>query len=155
MGTNTFSYATFTVPVDTKPYPGGYGIHFIHPVKIINPKNNKSVTIKMMLDTGAQSTYIKKKDVDPLGLDIKDGVEGIVSNIRGDFKTHTHNLLFQIGNLKPILLPVRVGENLNNLLGRNGLLDKLRLEITGKKLSYIELAQAAMGSAQAYFRSRF
>lgn len=153
---NTFSYASFTVPVNPKTPSAA---HFLHPVKIINPKNNKSVTIEMLVDTGAEATTIHYPDIKSLDIDLKEGPKGTFSSVEVESGTfYQHNLIFQIGNLKPIQLPVNIHtvktESDVNLLGWQGLLRGITIEITGKKLTYTELAQAAMANAQAYFRSR-
>lgn len=150
------AYATFTTP--TSPV-SPLSAHFLHAVKLINPKNNKSATILALLDTGAEYSLVHHKFIQNLGLDLTKGQS--ISYVSSDSKgtAYRHNLQVQIGTLKPITMPITIYtgtvEQPPNMLGWGGLLKGLKFEISGKKLTYIELAQAALGSAQAYFRSRF
>lgn len=150
------SWATFTTPTSSV---SPESAHFLHAVKIINPNNNKSATILALLDTGAEYSIIHHKFIQSIGIDLTKGRQ--FSYVSSDSKgtAYQHNLQVQIGTLKPITMPITIYtgavEQPPNMLGWKGLLQGLKLEISGKKLTYIELAQAALGSAQAYFRSRF
>lgn len=152
--TNTISnaYASFTVPVSTG---SGYSIHFIHPVKIINPANNKSVSVNLMVDTGGEITRISYSRVASLGINLTSGRRGTMTTVyKGQIPTYRHNLAIQIGTLKPITIPVSLHTakgDITDTLGWTGVLDKLSLTLSGRKLTYTEVATTAL--AMAFFSS--
>lgn len=150
---NTFSYAyaSFTVPL--------YGRVFYTDVKVINPKSNKSITIKMLVDTGALNSQIDgTKYGTALGIDdITTGEPATSIGTAGSMKSYKHMFTIEFGKLKPIMnVPIflTASKPQFNNLGWTGALEKLQVEVTPVKLTYTELAQAAMANAQAYFRSR-
>jgi hypothetical protein len=143
--------ASFSVPV--------LGKIFYTNVKITNPANSKSVTVPMLVDTGAANSRLDgTRYATALGLKIENGpsytTEGV--SITSKEISYRHMLQVQIGNLKPITGPVFVTTTkpLFNNLGWNGILEKYQVMVQPTKLTYTELAQAALGNAQAYFRSR-
>lgn len=152
-----YSYASFTVPL--------VGKVFFTTVKVINPKNNKSVNVLMLVDSGAQNSQIDgTKFAEPLGIDLKSGVLSTSYGVRGvKLSSYRHVLNLQIGNL-PVLTNVPVfltdSQPQFNNLGWNGALEKLYTTVTPTKLTISDTlalgqqAQAAMGRASAYFRSR-
>lgn len=153
---NTFSYAyaSFSSPLS--------GRVFYVNVKVINPKNNKSVTVNNMLaDTGALNSQIDGETyAAPLGLDITTGVPSTSTTVNGTITSYRHNnMTIQIASLKPLTnVPIYFTEKrpkpyFNNL-GWTGALERLQLNVTPSRLTYSELAVAAMGNAGAYFRSR-
>jgi hypothetical protein len=156
MGNNTIilffpaeSYASFTVPGS---------MHFFHQVKVINPANNKSVSIQMELDTGAETSMIYYPHVQSLGINLTSGRRGSVTSTRvKSAPTYTHNLQIQIGNLKPITLPVllhTIGGD-RSFLGWRGLLNNMKFEISGKKLTYTEIMAALAMSSFSSSSSSF
>jgi predicted aspartyl protease len=155
VGNNTFAYASFSTPIDPS---SSNRAHITHTVKVINPKNNKSTTVIMMLDTGATNSYLDGYAVKPLGLNLTSGRPVVLTHISGDVTAYFHTLLFQIGTLKPIPLEVMISDSdtleLGNLLGWNGLLNRMNLEISGRWVKYTELAALGMVNSQAFFRSR-
>lgn len=146
------SYASFSSPL--------YGRVFYTSVKVTNPKNNKSVTITMLADTGAQNSQIDGETYGPpLGVTVTSGEPSSSSTTAGTVASYKHLMNLEIPGLKPFLnAPVyftvkRPNPYFNNL-GWAGALEKLQLNVTPNKLTYSELAQSAMANAQAYFRSR-
>jgi len=145
------SYASFTVPL--------VGKLFFTDVKFTNPKNNKSVTVKNMLaDTGAQYTLLDGTTyAKPLGLDIKSGIgpQQSVSNER-TVTSYGHFLKVQVGELQPVLATVFVTlqKPWFNNLGWLGVLNKYRLQVEPRKLTYSDMVQSAMANAQGYWRNR-
>ena len=115
----------------------------------------------MLADTGALYSNIDGETyAAPLGLDLK-GVStaGTSTTVYGTVNSYQHLVNMQIGTLKPFTnVPVYFTEKrpypYYNNLGWIGALEKLQLNVTPNKLTYSELAVAAMGNAQAYFRSR-
>ena len=149
---NTFSYASFTSPLS--------GRNFYTSVKVTNPKYNKSVTITMLADTGALNSQIDGETYGPpLGVNVTSGEAASSLTTAGSATSYKHLMNLQITGLKPFInVPVyftvkRPNPYFNNL-GWTGVLEKLQLNVTPTKLTYTELAQAAMANAQAYFRSR-
>ena len=146
------SFASFSSPI--------YGKVFYTDVKLTNPKNNKSVTVTMLVDTGAANSRLDgSKYATPLGLDIKSGkgpYSSVGPSITSKEVSYAHDLQIQIGDLKTITGPVfvTIQKPLFNNLGWTGVLEKYQVKVEPTKLTYIELAQAAMANAQAYFRSR-
>lgn len=155
---NTFAYftsntyASFASPLS--------GRVFYVNVKVTNPKNNKSVNINMLADTGAQNSQIDGETYGPpLGVNVTSGVPSTSLTSSGSASSYKHYMNLQITGLKPFInAPVyftakRPKPYYNNL-GWTGALEKLQLNVTPNKLTYSELAVAAMANAQAYFRSR-
>lgn len=146
------SYASFSSPLS--------GRVFYTSVKVTNPKNNKSVTITMLADTGALNSQIDGETYGPpLGVNVASGVPSTSTTTAGTITSYKHYMTMQIASLQPFTnVPVyftakKPSPYFNNL-GWIGALEKLQLNVTPNKLTYSELAQAALGNAQAYFRSR-
>jgi hypothetical protein len=159
---NVSSYAAFASPL--------YGRVFFTNVKITNPKTNKSITLPMLADTGAQNSQIDgTKYAKPLGInDITTGEEATSTLVTQQYKSYKHFLTIQIGNLQPITnVPIfftSIKPQFNNL-GWTGALERYQVIVSPSKITYNEIlakaaaattaaATAAMGSAQAYYRSR-
>jgi hypothetical protein len=152
MGSNTFSYASFSSPL--------YGRVFYTNVKITNPKTNKSITVLMLADTGAENSQLDgTTHAEPLGLELTKGIPATSMTVAGSVNSYGHNMTIQIGGFKPLTnVPIyftatKVKPYFNNLGWKNAL-ERLQVEVTPNKITYTELAQAAMANAQAYFRSR-
>lgn len=148
------AYAALTVAFDKTSY-----VPYV-PIKLI--KGSKSVTIpKMMVDTGAAQTFVNGEHANTLGLSLKKGVAGQVVGVSERCNSYTHLVDVQVGTLTPLknIQVTFVDKPCSKaLLGWAGVLQKAKLEIYGgvntPKLTYSELAQAAMSNASAYFRSR-
>jgi hypothetical protein len=146
------SYASFSSPL--------YGRVFYTNVKITNPKTDKSVTVLMLADTGAENSQVDGTTyAEPLGIELTKGQPATSTTSVGTVTSYLHRVTIQIGGLKPITnVPMyftskKPSPYFNNL-GWNGALEKLQINVTPNKLTYSDLAVAAMGNAGAYFRSR-
>ena len=146
------SYASFSSPL--------YGKVFYTSVKVTNPKNNKTVTITMLADTGAVNSNIDGETyATPLGITVTSGEPGTSTSTAGSIQSYKHLMNLEIPGLKPFLnapvyFTVKRPKPYFNNLGWTGALEKLQLNVTPNKLTYSELAQSAMANAGAYFRSR-
>jgi hypothetical protein len=131
--------------------PDRWGFYFI-PVKVINPKNNKSTTVQMKVDTGAYGTRIDSKVAEKIGLDVKVGQK----MISGPYPVYEHKVKLQVGSLKPVtaLTIVQVEPMNYYLLGWNSFIDQYRFEASGNNVKFTELAALAMANSTAYFRSK-
>lgn len=148
------SYAALTVALDkelTLPYVT---------VSLIN--GSKKVTIpRVMVDTGAIQTILSSKYAKELGIDTSKGIKGQTISVTESCNSYTVFVDLQVSNLS-VLRNVKVTfvdePCQKELLGWYGILQKVKLEVYGgiktPKLTYSELAQAAMANAGAYFRSR-
>lgn len=76
------------------------------PATFINPKNQKSVNIDVLPDTGASVTTIDNSFARQMGLDIKSGTPNVVNGMTGFYQ---HILMLKMGNLKPIATQVVIG----------------------------------------------
>jgi hypothetical protein len=76
------------------------------PAVFENPKNQKSVKIDILPDTGAMTTAIDNKFARQMGIDIESGIPSTINGIK-DF--YQHFLILKMGNLKPITTPVVIG----------------------------------------------
>ena len=95
----------------------------------------------------------------PLGVTVTSGEPGSSISTAGSVASYRHFMDLQIPGLKPFLnapvyFTVKRPKPYYNNLGWIGALEKLQINVTPNKLTYSELATAAMGNAQAYFRSR-
>ena len=146
------SFASFSSPLS--------GRVFYTSVKVTNPKNNKTVTITMLADTGALNSQIDGETyATPLGLDITTGEQSTSTTTAGSITSYKHFMTMQIASLKPftnvpVYFTAKKPKPYFNNIGWIGALEKLQLNVTPNKLTYSELAVAAMGNAGAYFRSR-
>lgn len=148
------SYAALTVAFDKA--------SFVPYVPITLVKNGKTVSIpRMMVDTGASATFVNASYAKTLGIDLKKGIAGQVVAISERCPSYTHIVDLRVGNLS-LLRNVQVTfvekPCDKALLGWQGILQKAKLEVYGgmntPKLTYSELAVAAMANSSAYFRSR-
>jgi len=115
----------------------------------------------MLIDSGASSTSLGGQYIKPLGIDLlKSKVKAALISLGRQQDAYQHKLKMQLGNLTPITVGVfvREGPSDDNIIGWD-VLNKAKIELFGgwtkPQLRYTELAQAAMGNAGAYFRSRY
>lgn len=74
------------------------------PIIVRNGKNNKSVRVNVLPDTGATNTTIDNKFARTLGVEIKKGIPQMVNGVPNSY--YRHKLFIQIGNLKPIITDI-------------------------------------------------
>lgn len=156
------AFASITVPLNWSGKPGEDVRPYL-PVKLYNVKTDKpAVNLNMLVDTGASNTIIGGQHAKPLGIDNlkKSKITAVMAGIGQQSTTYQHNIKIQIGSLTPVTVPIYLRENTSelSLLGWKDVLDKAKLEVLSsvekKQFRYTEQAVAALGSAQAYFRSR-
>ncbi len=114
------------------------------PVKFFN--KNKSVTINVLVDTGAFGTVLRTEEVTHLGLDVRSGDEVIVLNAdEGAQKLYYHDLQMQIGHLKPINTRAAIG-NFDvvgkSVLGRAKGLSNYAITFHGSNITFSEISQS-------------
>ena len=155
------SFAAITVPL----VPMGKGDPRPHlNVKLFNVKTDKpTVSLSMLVDTGATNSILGGQHAKPLGIDdIKKSKKPAATTIGlgSQNVSYEHEIKIQIGGLSPVTVPFYVREtpSEDNFLGWRGLLHKAKLEVFTQaqkpQFRYTEQAVAALGNAQAYFRSR-
>ncbi len=125
----------------------------LHPVRIINPANNKIINLDAVSDSGSQDTWISNSYVRQLSFDSSQVIPSRVtapslknSNIK------VYKVGVKIGNLTTQLIPVffgklpTIGKDYQNVLGRN-LLSKFKVTYYFNKIIYEELTPVVKATA--------
>ena len=144
--------ATYTTPIQSIRFPEYTSKVVFHDVTFYNRETGKPIIIEMEVDSGTEIPLLPVKYATRLGIDIKDAVDSYeISDIYSTGMVYVHVLTIKIGNLKPITTKVGFDtrKDASPLLGLEDILKKVRFEIAGGKLSYIELA--ALGEAHKSF----
>jgi len=107
------------------------------------------VPLRFVVDTGAETTLVDRKVAPKLGIDLNKGLLQEVVGFEGEAKgkSYLHQLVFRIGNLKPIVADMVFSEspalirktNPSGLLGWKNALSRYSLTFTSNTVTFTEL----------------
>jgi len=132
--------------------PGNNAVFTVHEeyqrpfvtLKFLHANKKQWVPIKLLADTGNDTTLISKEDGIRLGFN-PDVMQGDPVGVRGvgegtsDFEKFYTSV--QIENFPPVNIPVSIaakaGQLSDNLLGREGILNRFNITYTGDRVIFI------------------
>lgn len=114
--------------------PNRSEIRPIHPVRFLNAKTKKPVSIDVLSDTGSPLTTLQRNLAPSLGVDI------------GTAVLPETKLWVQIGNLKPVITTLRFSNTSINIIGKE-LLNNYKVTYRFDSVVYEELTPIAKATA--------